>query len=71
VLEVRAGVSVTEVVARFGVWRETDIAHRLTLPRSPTTMGTVERFHQTLRRELLYHAGPSRRSPARRTPRRR
>jgi hypothetical protein len=29
------------------------IAHRLTAPASPTTTGKVERFHLTLRRELL------------------
>ena len=33
--------------------RENGIAHRLTQPASPTTTGKVERFHQTLRRELL------------------
>ncbi len=27
--------------------------HRLTQPAIPTTTGKVERFHQTLRRELL------------------
>ena len=34
------------------------IVHRLTLPRSPTTTGKIERFHQTLRRELLDDARP-------------
>ena len=29
------------------------ITHRLTQPRSPTTTGKIERFHQTLCRELL------------------
>lgn len=35
------------------ICRENGITHRLTKPRSPTTTGKVERFHQTLRRELL------------------
>ena len=35
------------------ICRENGIVHRLTQPRSPTTTGKVERFHQTLRRELL------------------
>ncbi|MEQ6028375.1 IS481 family transposase, partial [Streptomyces salinarius] len=35
------------------ICRENAIAHRLTQPASPTTTGKVERFHQTLRRELL------------------
>ncbi|MEE6259497.1 DDE-type integrase/transposase/recombinase [Plantactinospora sonchi] len=49
--------------ARFGrgggevmfdrICRENGISHRLTKPRSPTTTGKVERFHQTLQRELL------------------
>ncbi|WP_075023813.1 IS481 family transposase [Actinomadura madurae] len=51
-----------QFTARFGrggevlfdrICRENGIAHRLTRPRSPTTTGKVERFHQTLRRELL------------------
>ena len=29
------------------------ITHRLTAPATPTTTGKIERFHQTLRRELL------------------
>ncbi|MFI1337006.1 IS481 family transposase [Streptomyces sp. NPDC020845] len=40
------------------VCRENGIAHRLTQPASPTTTGKVERFHQTLRRELLDDCGP-------------
>jgi transposase InsO family protein len=40
------------------ICRRNGIAHRLTLPRSPTTTGKVERFHQTLRRELLDDARP-------------
>ncbi|MFF4040647.1 IS481 family transposase [Streptomyces sp. NPDC001816] len=35
------------------ICRENGIAHRLTKPQSPTTTGKIERFHQTLRRELL------------------
>jgi transposase InsO family protein len=39
------------------ICRENGIVHRLTQPASPTTTGKVERFHQTLRRELLDDAG--------------
>ena len=51
-----------QFTARFGrggevlfdkICRRNGIAHRLTAPRSPTTTGKIERFHQTLRRELL------------------
>ena len=35
------------------ICRENGITHRLTKPRSPTTTGKVERFHQTRQRELL------------------
>jgi transposase InsO family protein len=35
------------------ICRRNGITHRLTAPRSPTTTGKIERFHQTLRRELL------------------
>jgi transposase InsO family protein len=35
------------------ICRENGITHRLTAPRSPTTTGKVERFHKTLRTELL------------------
>ncbi|MFF4867483.1 IS481 family transposase [Streptomyces sp. NPDC001231] len=53
-----------QFTARFGfgkpgetmfdrICRENGIAHRLTKPQSPTTTGKIERFHQTLRRELL------------------
>lgn len=35
------------------ICRRNGITHRLTRPRSPTTTGKVERFHLTLRRELL------------------
>jgi len=40
------------------ICRENGIAHRLTQPASPTTTGKVERFHGSLRRELLDHAEP-------------
>ena len=42
------------------ICRRNGIAHRLTAPRSPTTTGKIERFHQTLRRELLDDAAPVR-----------
>jgi transposase InsO family protein len=35
------------------ICRKNGITHRLTAPASPTTTGKIERFHQTLRRELL------------------
>jgi transposase InsO family protein len=35
------------------ICRENGITHRLTAPRSPTTTGKIERFHGTVRRELL------------------
>lgn len=35
------------------ICRENGIVHRLTKVRSPTTTGKVERFHKTLREELL------------------
>lgn len=38
----------------FGrICRENGIEHLLTKPRSPTTTGKIERFHRTLRAELL------------------
>jgi transposase InsO family protein len=40
------------------VCRENGITTLLTKPRSPTTTGKIERFHQTLRRELLDETGP-------------
>ncbi|WP_410050391.1 IS481 family transposase [Actinomadura sp. HBU206391] len=40
------------------ICRDNAIVHRLTQPRSPTTTGKVERFHQTLRRELLDEGVP-------------
>jgi transposase InsO family protein len=56
-----------EFTGRFGrggqvlfdkICRRNGIAHRLTAPSSPTTTGKIERFHQTLRRELLDDARP-------------
>jgi transposase InsO family protein len=57
-----------QFTARFGlsggeamfdrICRDNGIAHRLTAPSSPTTTGKIERFHQTLRRELLDRHGP-------------
>jgi hypothetical protein len=35
------------------ICRENGIRHLLTAPRSPTTTGKIERFHGTVRRELL------------------
>ena len=40
------------------ICRDNGIVHRLTQPASPTTTGKIERFHQTLRRELLSDRGP-------------
>jgi transposase InsO family protein len=40
------------------ICRDNGIAHRLTQPRSPTTTGKIERFHGSLRRELLDDAAP-------------
>lgn len=40
------------------ICRENGITHRLTQPASPTTTGKVERFHGSLRRELLNHVDP-------------
>jgi transposase InsO family protein len=40
------------------ICRDNGITHRLTAPRSPTTTGKVERFHGSLRRELLDDAVP-------------
>lgn len=45
-------------IFRDNAIRHPPITHRLTQPTSPTTTGKVERFHQTLRRELLDHAEP-------------
>jgi transposase InsO family protein len=40
------------------ICRDNAIVHRLTQPRSPTTTGKIERFHGSLRRELLDDAVP-------------
>jgi hypothetical protein len=40
------------------ICRLNGITHRLTQPASPTTTGKIERFHLTLRRELLDDCGP-------------
>jgi hypothetical protein len=40
------------------VCRDNGITARLTRPRSPTTTGKIERFHKTLRHELLDHVAP-------------
>jgi transposase InsO family protein len=40
------------------ICRENGITARLTKPRSPTTTGKIERWHKTLRRELLDAVGP-------------
>lgn len=40
------------------VCRENGILQRHTKPRSPTTTGKIERFHKSLRAELLDHVAP-------------
>jgi transposase InsO family protein len=40
------------------ICRDNGIRQRLTKPRSPTTTGKIERFHKTLREELLDHVAP-------------
>jgi transposase InsO family protein len=40
------------------ICRDNAIMHRLTAPRHPTTTGKVERFHGSLRRELLNEGVP-------------
>jgi transposase InsO family protein len=40
------------------ILRENGVAQRLAQPRSPTTTGKIERFHKTLRDELLDDQGP-------------
>jgi transposase InsO family protein len=40
------------------ICRDNGITHRLTQPRTPTTTGKIERFHGSLRRELLNDAVP-------------
>ena len=48
----RFGLHHTEVLFDR-MCRENGISHRLTAPRSPTTTGKIERFHQSLRKEFL------------------
>jgi transposase InsO family protein len=38
--------------------RDNGIVQRLTKPRSPTTTGKIERWHKTLREELLHNVAP-------------
>ena len=45
------------------ICRDNGIIHRLTQPRHPTTTGKIERFHGSLRRELLNDASRSRTWP--------
>src|SRR5919202_1048012 len=40
------------------IYRHNGITQRLTKPRSPTTTGKVERWHQTIQDELLDPPGP-------------
>jgi transposase InsO family protein len=40
------------------ICRDNGITHRLTQPRTPTTTGKIERFHGSLRREMLNDAVP-------------
>ena len=46
------------------ICRHNGITHRLTQPASPTTTGKIERFHLTLRRELLDDHPPFESLPA-------
>jgi hypothetical protein len=56
-----------QFTARFGrgsgevlfdrICRKNGIAHRLTKPRSPTTTGKIERWHQSIQDELLAETG--------------
>ena len=48
----RFGLHHTEVLFDR-ICRENGISHRLAAPRSPTTTGKIERFHQSLRKEFL------------------
>lgn len=48
----RFGLHYTEVMFDR-ICRENGISHRLTAPRTPTTTGKIERFHQSLRKEFL------------------
>jgi transposase InsO family protein len=60
----RFGLHHTEVLFDR-ICRENGISHRLTAPRTPTSTGKIERFHQSLKKELLVDRlsrQPSRRS---------
>jgi transposase InsO family protein len=48
----RFGLHHTEVMFDR-ICRENGISHRLTAPRTPTTTGKIERFHQSMRKEFL------------------
>jgi transposase InsO family protein len=48
----RFGLHHTEVMFDR-ICRENGISHRLTAPRTPTTTGKIERFHQSVRKEFL------------------
>lgn len=48
----RFGLHPTEVMFDR-ICRENGISHRCTPPRTPTTTGKIERFHQSLKKELL------------------
>jgi transposase InsO family protein len=48
------------------ICRHNGVEHLLTKPRSPTTIGKVERWHQTIQREFLDEQPHSRRWPPRR-----
>jgi transposase InsO family protein len=48
----RFGLHHTEVLFDR-ICRENGISHRLTAPRTPTTTGKIERFHQSVRKEFL------------------
>ena len=51
------------------ICRRNGIAHRLTAPRSPTTTGKIERFHQTLRARVARRRRARSRRCWRRRPR--
>jgi transposase InsO family protein len=48
----RFGLHHTEVLFDR-MCRENGISHRLTAPRTPTTTGKIERFHQSVRKEFI------------------
>ena len=41
------------------ICQQLGIRHLITKPAHPTTTGKIERFHRTLRVELLNNAGPT------------